>query len=265
MRSASTRRSPRGVPAVSLSSIVGSWSILARRGLRRLVHVVPFLFAEIGQLRPVPLELGHPQRLEAAPAATRSSAPRRAGGWRCGSARPRRRRWHGRPPLLPGPLPERLGHRTRSGCPCRAASTPVACPPRSGRRSRHAEVDHRQRPGRTEAKSCARARGTPRPPPSARRPRPPARRPRARAPPPARRRAPRRRAGRHPRPASTSGSPQRRGAGASGPGISDSARTPRRPCRRRRPRRRGRRAVRHRRSPRATDAPRRRRRTSCPG
>ena len=65
MRSASTSRSPRGVPAVSFKSIGGLVEHLGQRGLGRCVHVLPLLLAEVGQLGPVALELGDPQRLEA--------------------------------------------------------------------------------------------------------------------------------------------------------------------------------------------------------
>ena len=44
---------------------------LGQRGRGGLVHLLPLLLAEVGQLRTVALELGHPQRLEARRAARR--------------------------------------------------------------------------------------------------------------------------------------------------------------------------------------------------
>ena len=67
MRSASTSRSPRGVPAVSFRSIGRLVQHLGQRGPGGRVHVLPLLLAEVGQLGPVALELGHAQRLEAGP------------------------------------------------------------------------------------------------------------------------------------------------------------------------------------------------------
>ena len=67
MRSASTRRSPRGVPAVSFKSMVGSCSILAMTRPGGHIDLLPFGFAQVGQLGPMALELGLPQRLEPGP------------------------------------------------------------------------------------------------------------------------------------------------------------------------------------------------------
>ena len=121
IRSASTSRSPRGVPAVSFRSIVGSCSILASAALRRGVHLVPLLLAQVGQLRPVPLELGHAQRLEAGPQRRDDGrgAALAAGG--AEALHLGRRRWRGPPPTPPARSPERPGDRGAQACPCRAA------------------------------------------------------------------------------------------------------------------------------------------------
>ena len=98
-----------------------------------LVHLLPLLLTQVGQLGPVALELGHPQRLEASPQRGDDRVPPRAGGWRCGTAPPRRRRWRGRRPT-PRRGPRVPGPPVRSACPCRAASPPRTRAARRGRR-----------------------------------------------------------------------------------------------------------------------------------